>query len=155
MTPPLSLLTSIVSLILTAGEPSCVDGDPNDCRVALTPGDPAPFAGQLLTPRRAARLAVAAGQCEVRTSHAVEAAIAEMTIDLRLERALRAQDRESYEERSRHLTAALEKAHAASERGFFDHPVTWITVGVLLTTGGIVGSVALISETRPAVVTTP
>ena len=155
MTPLLSLLTSIALLTAGAADPTCAEDDPQDCRIALKSGDAAPFGGQLLSPRRAARLAVMAGQCSDRTNLAVEAAVAEVTLDLELERRLRESDRETFDLRVRVLTRALEKADEASRRGFLDHPVTWLIAGALVTAALTAGAVAIIAETRPTQIVAP
>lgn len=155
MIPLLSLLTSIALPLAGAAEPVCAEDDPHDCRVALEVGDAAPFAGQLLSPRGAARLAVMAGQCSNRTDLAVQRAVAEVTIDLELEKRLRESDRENFDLRVQVLTGALEKADRASRRGFLDHPVTWLIAGALVTAALTAGAVAIISETRPTQIVAP
>jgi hypothetical protein len=51
---------------------ACDPNDPKSCVQPLSVGQAAPFAGLLLTPRRAAKLGVMAGECQARVDLGVE-----------------------------------------------------------------------------------
>jgi len=70
--------------------------DPDDGKSCVTPiveGEPAPFSGQLLSARKAAKLAVLAGGCQERIDLAVDREKSLYELRLAGERALRDSDR--------------------------------------------------------------
>jgi len=71
----------------------CDPDDPKSCVQPLTAGEVAPFDGQLLTNRRAAKLAVAAGGCQDRLDLATERERELAAIQVAGEKALRDSDR--------------------------------------------------------------
>lgn len=73
----------------------CDPEDPKSCVQPLVTGDPAPFDGQLMTNRRAAKLAVLAGGCQDRIDLAVARERELATIQLYGEKALRTSDQAS------------------------------------------------------------
>jgi hypothetical protein len=76
---------------------SCDPDDPKSCVQPLMEGEPAPFSGQLMTGRRAAKLAVLAGGCQDRVDLAVGETRELGTIDLNAEKALRASDQAAFQ----------------------------------------------------------
>jgi len=73
-------------------EKVCDPQDPKSCVQAVTAGEVVPFDGQLLTPRRAARLAVAADGCVDRVGLAIEEQKAVAAQQIAGERSLRANE---------------------------------------------------------------
>lgn len=145
------LLTSIV--FLGASDKACVQDDPSDCRQTVVAGEEVPFDGQLLSPRRAARLAVQAGQCQERIVTEVARAVELIKIDLELEKGLRANDADAAAMQTDLLKGALQDARESSEPGFLEHPLLWFTIGVAATAAAIGLTVAILDATRPQVVT--
>ena len=134
---------------------SCVEGDPEDCRQTVSQGEETPFDGQLLTPRRAARLAVQAGQCQERTVEAVSKAVRLLEVDLSLSIQSRGNDKDHSSLTVGLLKDELVKTQEASERSFLESPILWFGIGVA-TTAALIGiSVAIISETRPEIISVP
>ena len=150
MIPLLLLSFSIVS-----GDKICAPDDPTSCRQAVVTGETVPFDGQLLTPKRAAKLAVQAGQCQERTDEAVANAKAVVGMDLRLQKQLRQNDLDHAAQSEKLLTEELERAHQAAGRSFLESPVLWFALGIVATVAVTAGTVALFDATRPAVLTIP
>jgi len=71
---------------------SCDPDDPKSCVQHLLEGDVAPFTGQLMSNRRAAKLVVSAGGCQEKLDLVVEREKALALIALEGEKALRASD---------------------------------------------------------------
>lgn len=149
----LLLLASISTALLTQtpGEKSCTKGDSQDCRQAVKAGEVVPFDGQLMTPRRASKLAVAAGQCQLRIDTKVSETEELLGLDLKLEQQLRANDKEHYEREINLLTERLEEVQPS----WYEHPGIWIVVGGVIAAGVIGAAAGILDATRPTVVTVP
>lgn len=151
----MTLLLSLAISTAFLGDPSCVPNDPTDCRQTVTKGEVVPFDGQLLSPRRAAKLAVRVGQCQERIAAEVAEVAELMKIDLRLEKQLRANDSEHANRQRKLLEAELVRAHEAAEPSFLEHPALWFAFGVVATVAAVGITIAVIDATRPQVVFVP
>jgi len=152
----LLLLLSFWNALLAQTHPkTCDPKDNRSCVQPLMEGEEAPFFGQLLTPRRAARLAIKAEQCQTRIDLSVQETKQLYEFDLDLARQLRANDRQAAEMQKKILSEELARAHEAAETNFLDHPVTWMIIGGALVGAAVGIATAIISETRPQLVTTP
>jgi len=96
--------------------PQCDPDDAESCVQPLLEGESAPFSGQLLSPRRAAKLAVLAGNADERARLAVEEAEEVWRVKLEAERRLRVNDNAA----NRLKVEMLERASA---RPFYEHPL--------------------------------
>lgn len=121
--------------------PQCSKTDPKDCVQPLLEGESAPFSGQLLTNRRAAKLAVKADQCGERVQLAIEETLAKAALDLQLEKALRANDLEAWQQKEKLLTQAVQKP-------WWEHPVVVATITVIATSAVYWGAVEVVKATK-------
>lgn len=144
------LLLAVIST--SSGDKVCSPNDPTSCRQTVTKGETVPFDGQLFTPRKAAKLAVQAAQCQERIDAAVEAIRAELGIDLKLQKQLRANDSAHATQTQDLLQKELERAHSEAERGFFESPVFWFSAGVGAAILVVIGAVAALDALRQPVV---
>lgn len=95
---------------------ACDPEDKASCVQPLIEGEEAPFSGQLLTPRRAAKLGVRASSADERVKLAVEETVELWTIKLESERALRANDNAANATKIDLLTKAV-------DRPLYEHPI--------------------------------
>ena len=110
---------AIVSTVLTTPptlERACDPEDKTSCVQPLLEGETAPFSGQLLTPRRAAKLGVRAGDLDERVRLAIEETAELWRIKLEKEQALRKNDNEANAFKLDLLTKAV-------DRPFYEHPL--------------------------------
>jgi len=145
----------IVSPVAGTENASCLENDPTSCRQTVREGELVPFDGQLMTPKRAATLAVAAGQCQDRIAMEVSQAVELMKIDLQLQEQLRANDKEHAQKQLDLLMTELELTRELTEPSFWEHPVLWFTLGVAATVAAVGITVAVLDATRPQVITIP
>ncbi len=136
-------------------EKKCSKNDPQSCRQTVVAGEAVPFSGQLMTPRRAAKLAVMAGQCKERVKLAVEEATTPLKMDLALERNLREDDKATSKLQSDLWERNYTKVEEAAKRQPYEHPLLWVVIGGLIVGGAVGIATGIISETRPTVVTVP
>ena len=109
----------IVSTVLTTPptlERACDPEDKTSCVQPLLEGEEAPFSGQLLTPRRAAKLGVRAADADERARLAVEETEELWKIKLQKEKDLRKLDNETNALKIKLLTEA-------ADRPFYEHPL--------------------------------
>ncbi len=142
------LLSQNILMLLLSQSPftkSCVDGDPFNCRQTVVEGTKVPFSGQLMTPRRAALLAVTATQCQVQLDLEMERVQAIVNVDLFLEKSLRANDNKAAKAQKELLTGELKRAHKAAEKKWHDHPALWMTIGGVVVAATIGIAVAIIN----------
>jgi len=110
---------AIVSTVLTTPPTLPSQCDPEDktsCVQPLLEGEAAPFAGQLLTPRRAAKLGVRAGDVDERVRLAIEETEELWRIKLQKEQALRENDNVAN-------ALKIDLLTKAADRPFWEHPV--------------------------------
>lgn len=119
-------------------QPACDPQDSRSCVQPLLEGEAAPFTGQLLTPRRAAKLAVKAGQCKERIRLETTRISNLLLVDLEAERAKRTNDAKHHQ-----LQLDLMKARLveASQREWYEHPVLVAAFAVAATSLVYVGAV--------------
>ena len=125
--------------VLAAAPPvgACDPEAPTQCAVPLLEGQPAPFAGQLLTTDLALSLGLAADQCGIRTRLEVATATKAAEIRCARDRALLRIDLDTATVERDVLRVALEAAQARTGWSFYD----------ILLAGGVgvaVGSVAVV-----------
>lgn len=97
----------VLALALSLSAPKlaaqCAPDDPQDCVQPLLKGEPAPFTGQLLTMRRAAKVAVFQLQLEERVQLELLRHVEPLKIDL---------------EAQKRLTASLEQARKEAQAAY-------------------------------------
>lgn len=123
----------------------CDPKDPKSCVQYVSEGERVPFAGQLLTLRRAAIVTSKLERCEVAMSLALEEAQELASIDLELEKKLRANDKHFWSLEKKLLQESLERARA---RGWTESPALWAIVGSAATVAALIGAVQVIDATR-------
>jgi hypothetical protein len=96
--------------------------------------------------RKAARLAVKAGQCSERTAIAVEETKELMQIDVDLQMALRENDAETWKVQKDLLLREIKTLEQKAERHWYEHPFLWTAVGALITTGIFYGAVKTVNH---------
>jgi len=146
-------LALVVTLILTrmasAGpptlDPACDPNDAQNCVQPLLAGEEAPFTGQLLTPKRAVKLAVEAGQCKERIALAVQRAHALLNIDLQAERDKRSNDTRHHQLQLNLLNRRLDDA---LQRHWYEHPLVIAALSVAATTAVYAGAVKTVDALR-------
>jgi hypothetical protein len=106
-----------------------------------------------MTPRRAAKLGVRAETCQAQIDLSVAETTKLLHVDLDLLKALRASDKDAHEVEKGILTRALQESTEDAERRWHEHPLLWTGVGVVVTAVAIGVATAIISETRPSIVT--
>jgi len=126
-------LISVCGLIpapLRAADPVCDPKDPKKCAVSLKVGEPAPFAGQLLTPTLAIDLGQKADSFDKRLSLELGYKTRTLQIELDLERRLRKIDLDAFQRSETLLLTRLEEAHY---RPWYEHPafVSVVTAAIL------------------------
>ena len=111
-------------------EPVCDPQDPESCVQLLLEGEKAPFTGQLLTPRRAAKAAVGLMMCDDRIKLQVAKADELWTVKLDLAKRLAAADLEA----ARSQIKVLQKALQDSKPPWYQHPafVSGLTTTILV-----------------------
>lgn len=139
------------SLALASEAKSCTKNDPEDCRQTVKAGEVVPFDGQLMTPRRASRLAVMAGQCRLKIDTAVEEMKMLLGLDLKLEQQMRANDNDHAKREIELLTRRLEEVQPS----WYEHPALWMVIGGIIVGAVIGAAAAILDATRPSVVTVP
>lgn len=107
----------------------CAQGDPSQCSQPVEKGQVVPFSGQLLTPNLAISLGQKASFCDERLTLELKHVKAESTIDLTLEKQLRANDRLTWETEKKLLLERLEEAKAPPP--WYTHPAFVITVTII------------------------
>lgn len=118
--------------------PSCAPTDPKDCVQALLKGELAPFDGQLLTPRRAAKLGTEAAACKEAQSLEVARETALIKIDLDAEKARRAEDARFHQLEISLYQKSLDEARFVP---WYRHPVFVSAVSVAATVAVFAGAV--------------
>jgi hypothetical protein len=121
--------------------PICDPKDPKRCATPLLEGDLAPYGGQLLTPRLAIEQATLARDCKEQMDIAVSRELEIGAIRLETERKKQALDLASFQEREALLQKRLQEAHTAAERAWYESPILWATVGVIIGVGGSIAAV--------------
>ena len=144
MTLLLSLNFSMLLLSQSPFPKSCAKDDPSNCRQTVVEGTQVPFSGQLMTPRRAAILGVAASQCQLQIDMAVESIQSIINVDLYLEKSLRSNDQKAAKTEKTLLTEELKRAHEAAEKRWYNHPAIWMTIGGVVVAATIGIAVAII-----------
>jgi len=112
-------LLVVVSTVLTTPPTLPSQCDPEDkasCVQPLIEGETAPFSGQLMTPRRAAKLGVRAASVDERVKLAIEETEELWRIKLEKEQALRKNDNETN-------ALKLQLLEKAVDRPFYEHPL--------------------------------
>lgn len=135
---PFLLLPSVVAA------PNCDPQDPQSCVTILMEGDTAPFSGQLLTHRRAAKLVVLAEGCQARLDLKIQELREISDIRLRGEAAKRENDQQHFQLKLDLLQKALSEAQNASVRRWYEHPLVWVGVGAAGALGAILVGVRVV-----------
>lgn len=129
---------------------SCDPQDQKSCVQPLVEGEVAPFTGQLLTPRRAAKLAVDAGSCKEAT--AIEVGHVEETWELKLntEQRLRKNDQDAHQLEVDLLMKRMAQMEETLAPHWYERPVFVATVSVVLTIGAVVLATWIVDSATPA-----
>jgi len=122
------LLVMFVTTCPAKAAPVC-EGE--DCAVHLARGDPAPYAGMLLSTKLAIDQATKAHDTDEMIAAAVERAEAIARDDLDLAREKRANDLRTHALEKDLLSNRLLEAHNASTRSWYEHPALWYTLGFI------------------------
>ena len=123
----------------------CDQGDPNRCAMPIRKGAPAPFAGQLLTPRLAIDLGQKANSCQDRIDMRVTHEAKLAAIDLETERKMHQIDVASWARERKLLLLRLEEAHTTP---WYSHPAFVATVSVLAASALTYGSIYLAEKIK-------
>lgn len=126
----------------------CDPEDPKSCVQALLEGERAPFAGQLLTPRRAAKLAVLAEGCQAQIELAVEAEREMTNLLLDDEEALRASEAEGAQLQRDLLLKRIAALEAELTPPWYERTPVVAALSVAATVGVLVVSVYAVQATR-------
>jgi len=118
--------------------------------VAFVPqGRPAPFAGFLLEGQDLARWRFHIETLEYRLARDAEAASARLEVLLGMERARTSAAEERltlrdtlWQQRVEQLAGELREARQSSERAWYESPVLWFAVGMLVAVGAVIGVAA-------------
>lgn len=115
----------------------CDPKDAHSCVQPLLAGEMAPFTGQLLTHRRAARLAVKSASCKARIQLKIDETAEVWKLKLDLEKGLRENDNIA----SRQSLEAMKRYAESLEQKWYEHPAFVVGVTIvaasLLTWGSI------------------
>lgn len=129
----LLLLLSFLNELHAANPPTlpkqCDPKDQHSCVQPLMAGEMAPFTGQLLTPRRAARLAVKAESCKARINLKIAETEEVWKLRLYLEQNLRSNDNLA----SQKSLEAMKKYAESLEQKWYEHPAFVVTVTIVAT----------------------
>ncbi len=136
-------LSVLVMLPARAAGAECDPEKPANCAQALDKGEPAPFAGQLLTPSLAIDLALKADQCDARTAAEVEKQRGLGAVDLELCRELRASDQERHHQEMEAMQRETDRWKAVADIPFYREPWFVATVTVVVIGGIVVGTMRL------------
>lgn len=128
---------------------SCSPDDPKDCVQPLLEGEAAPFSGQLLTPRRAAKLAVEAGSCQERVEIETQRVTDRLQLQIDLQKSLRANDRQAHELQLDLLKKRLEQAEEILSPRWWERPAFVIPTTVVLTVGAVVLATWIVDSATP------
>ncbi len=142
----LGLSVLVAPATVGAAEKHCDPERPDHCVQAVKAGEEVPFAGQLLTTKKAISLGQKAVHCDERTELKVEGLQNEHRRALRGEVERREIQKTGFQERIDGLKERLAEAKKEQERPLIEHPVivTLITTGVI---GGVFAlSVWAVSE---------
>jgi len=129
-------LAAVISLLwfqarpVQAAETICDPDQPSRCATPLKASEPAPYAGQLLSPPLAIDLGLKADFCEEKLKLELDFQKKTLGLDLDLERQLRENDREAWDAEKALLQKRLEEAQAGH---WYEHPVFVATVAAVLT----------------------
>lgn len=127
-------------------EKQCDPKDSTSCVLPLVEGESAPFTGQLMTFRRAAKLAVMSGQCSARIKLATEETTEVLELQINLQKSLRANDAEVWKLKEDLFRKRIDAVEAISSRHWYEHPVVWAIVGAGVMTGAFYVSVATVNH---------
>lgn len=130
-------------------KPKCKDADQQLCVAALAEGQKAPFAGQLMTPRMAAEIAVRADQADERVSAAEERVAGIWQAKLDYEKELRRIDVETKDGHIKWWTAEAAALREQINGPFYREPWFVATVSVILTISTIYITGATLGELAP------
>jgi len=128
---------------------SCDPEDAKSCVQPLLEGETAPFAGQLLTPRRAAYLAVEAGGCQERIAVELERSNDDWRAKLAAERSLRQNDQSAHE---LELDLAMKRMQQMEETlgpEWYERPAFVIPVTAVVTIGAVVLATWIVDRGTP------
>jgi hypothetical protein len=129
---------------------SCDPADQKSCVQPLLEGEAAPFSGQLLTPRRAAKLAVEAGSCKEATAIEVEHAVDVWKLKLETEQRLRKNDQDAHQLEVDLLMKRMAQIEETLSPHWWERPVFVATASAVLTIGAVVLATWVIDSATPA-----
>jgi hypothetical protein len=115
----------------------CDPEDLESCSQPLLEGEPAPFSGQLLTPKLAIKLGQKAASFDVRLKLELDRNRELFELDLELEKKLHQIDQDACKKQVDLLTERLEKAQLEK---WYQHPLFVATISVVITSALFVGS---------------
>jgi len=129
-------------------EKVCQTGDPLDCRQHVVKGELVPFEGQLLTPRKAARLGVQAGECDERISLAIsrEKEIAGIRVQQQMD--LRANDQRGYDLQVELMLKRMQLMEETLAPKWYERPPVVAVVTSIIMVGLYVTSVKTIQALK-------
>ena len=129
---------------------SCDPVDQKSCEQPLLEGEVAPFSGQLLTPRRAARLAVEAGSCKEATAIEVERVADVWQLRLETEQRLRKNDQDAHQLEVDLLMKRMAQMEEALSPHWYERPVFVATMASVVTVATVVLATWIIDSSIPA-----
>ena len=128
--------------------PTCDPDDPKSCVQPLVKGEPAPFDGQLMSNRRAAKLAVAAGGCQDRVDLVTERERELAKVILDGEKALRASDQAGAQLQRDLLMKRMAEMEDILTPRWFERPAFVAAVTVVATVAVLVVSVKTVQALK-------
>ena len=129
---------------------SCDPQDSKSCVQPLLEGEAAPFSGQLLTFRRAAKLAVEAGSCKETTAIEVEHVEDSWKLKLETEQRLRKNDEDAHQLEVDLLMKRMAQMEETLVPHWYERPTFVATVSVVLTIGAVVLATWIVDSATPA-----
>ena len=127
---------------------ACDPNDPKSCVQVVTEGQPAPFAGMLLTPRRAAKLGVMAEGCQDRVDLATQREQELAQVKLQGAQQLRENDRQAAQLQIDLLNKRLAEQVETLPARWYERPAFVAVVSALATTAVLALSVKTVQALK-------
>lgn len=146
-----SLASSVLLLATTsawAGEKHCDPKDAKSCVQAVSEGETVPFAGQLMTHRRAAKLVTTTEQCADERALDLEEASELHQIQLDLLKKQRANDQEAAKMKLDLVMKRMEQMEEELAPKWYERPPFVATVTVVLTVAVFVSAVKTVEALK-------
>lgn len=147
------LLAVSLTLCAARGDAQTPDAacDPNDAKSCVQPliaGQAAPFTGLLLTPRRAAKLGVMAGECEARVALAVDREQELAQVKLQGAQQLRDNDKQGAQLQVDLLMRRMAEQEKALTHRWYEHPAFVATLTAVTTVAVLALSVKTVQALK-------